>query len=107
MTDAKRERAPDGRPETNPDSGKRPDEVAGGANEPQHLVGDYGEHRPLDRPREGLPTNADPHPANEEHYDREQRPGGANPPRNTIGPNDAVHDGKSRKRPPPRPGAPG
>lgn len=65
--------------------------------------------------RDGLPTGsgtgphdvADPHPANEEHYDREQNPGGADPPNKDLGPNDAIHDGKPQKRPPPRPGAPG
>ena len=81
--------------------------AAGGANQPQHLVGDYGEDRPLKRPREGLPTSADPHPSDEEHYDIQIRPGGANPPARDIGPNDAVHDGKPRRRPPARPGAPG
>lgn len=86
---------------------KRPDEVAGGANQPQHLVGDYGESSPIDRPREGLPTRSDPHPSNEEQYDKQARPGGARPAKKDIGPNDAVHDGKPQKRPPPRPGAPG
>ena len=66
--------------------------------------------------RDGLPTGsgtgqndvADPHPANEEHYDRQVRPGGANPPSaHAIGPNNAVHDGKPKRRPPPRKGAPG
>lgn len=37
---------------------------------------------------------ADPHPAAEEHYDRERRPGGANPPRKDIGPNPDRHDGR-------------
>jgi hypothetical protein len=95
---------------------KRPDEVAGGANQPQHLVGDYGEARPLPKSRDGLPTGddtaandvADPHPSNEEHYDKQVRPGGANPPSaHDIGPNDAIHDGKPKRRPPPRPGSPG
>ena len=98
----------------NDESKRRPDEL-GGANTPQHLVGDYGEDRQEQR-RGGLPTGsgtsaendvADPHPSNEEHYDKKARPGGANPPDRTIEPNDAVHDGKGGKRPPPRPGAPG
>jgi hypothetical protein len=42
---------------------------------------------------------ADPHPANEEPESEAPHPGGANPPKNDIGPNDAVHDGT----PPPRP----
>lgn len=50
---------------------------------------------------------ADPHPSNEEHYDRQKIPGGAHPPKDDLGPNDAIHDGKPQKRPPPRPGAPG
>lgn len=64
--------------------------------------------------RTGLPTGsgtgpndvADPHPSNEEHYDREKRPGGAHPPAKDLGTNDAIHDGKAKRRPPPRPGAP-
>lgn len=50
---------------------------------------------------------ADPHPSNEEHYDRQEHPGGARPPTKDLGPNDAIHDGEPAKRPPPRPGAPG
>ena len=60
--------------------------------------------------RDGLPTGpgtappkrdvADPHPANEDHYDRQEKPGGANPPRDDIGPNSGKHDGKAK--PPPR-----
>jgi len=59
--------------------------------------------------RDGLPTGentapphrdvADPHPATEEHYDRQQRPGGANPPRDDIGPNSGRHDGGPRPKP--------
>lgn len=41
----------------------------------------------------------DPHPSNEEHYDRQERPGGARPPRDGIGTNPAVHDGKAPPRP--------
>lgn len=63
---------------------------------------------PHDPPRDGLPTGdgtsatndvSDPHPANEEHYDRQQRPGGARPPKGDFGPNDAIHDGRPRPRP--------
>lgn len=86
---------------------KRPNEVAGGANQPQHLVGDYGGTPPTERSPEGLPVDPDPHPSNEEHYDRQERPGGAHPPEKDIGPNDAVHDGKPQKRPPPRAGSSG
>jgi len=43
-------------------------------------------------------TEHDPHPSNEEHYDRQERPGGARPPRDDIGPNDAVHDGRPQPR---------
>jgi hypothetical protein len=94
---------------------RRPDEVAGGANQPQHLVGDYGEKPASSNPVPPATGHdpstiggvTDPHPSNEEHYDLQERPGGANPPRDSIGPNDAVHDGKPQKRPPPRPGAPG
>jgi hypothetical protein len=43
-------------------------------------------------------TEHDPHPSNEERYDRQERPGGARPPRDDIGPNDAVHDGHPQER---------
>ncbi|WIJ24721.1 hypothetical protein [Devosia sp. RR2S18] len=36
---------------------------------------------------------ADPHPSNEEHYDRQRRPGGDDAPRNDLGPNDGIHNG--------------
>jgi hypothetical protein len=36
----------------------------------------------------------DPHPSNEEHYNRERRPGGANPPKKDLGPNPHIHTGK-------------
>lgn len=42
---------------------------------------------------------SDPHPDNEEHYRQQRRPGGSNPPRKDIGPNDAVHDGKAPPKP--------
>jgi hypothetical protein len=57
--------------------------------------------------RDGLPTGggtspdrdvSDPHPANEEKYDRQKRPGGARPPKKDLGPKDAIHNGKA---PPP------
>ena len=44
-------------------------------------------------------TEHDPHPSNEEHYDRQTRPGGAKSPRDDIGTNPAVHDGHPQKRP--------
>lgn len=52
--------------------------------------------------RDGLPTGdgtsvasdvSDPHPANEERYDRQKHPGGAHPPKRDLGPNDATHSG--------------
>lgn len=51
-------------------------------------------------PTPNRPT--DPHPANEEHYDRQERPGGSHPPHGgyDIGPNDREHDGKSPPKPP-------
>jgi hypothetical protein len=42
-------------------------------------------------------TEHDPHPSNEEHYDRQERPGGAKPPKHEIYPNDAIHDGQQRQ----------
>lgn len=42
---------------------------------------------------------ADPHPANEEHGDRQRHPGGAHPPKNDLGPNPAIHDGEPRRPP--------
>ena len=42
---------------------------------------------------------ADPHPANEEDYDKIPHPGGANPPRGDIGPNSYAHNGKAPPRP--------
>lgn len=44
-------------------------------------------------------TENDPHPSNEEPYDRQERPGGTRPPRDDIGTNPAVHDGHKQKRP--------
>lgn len=41
----------------------------------------------------------DPHKATEEHYDQQRRPGGANPPKNDIGPNSGTHDGKAPPKP--------
>jgi hypothetical protein len=52
--------------------------------------------------RTTLPTRTRP----TEHYGHQKNPGGAYPPKNDIGPNDAIHGGKPKKRPPPRPGAP-
>lgn len=49
---------------------------------------------------------ADPHPSNQERYDRHNNLGGAHPLRNDLGPNDAINDGKPKKRPRRR-GAPG
>lgn len=58
--------------------------------------------------RDGLPTGsntsgardvADPHPANVEHYDRQEHPGGSHPPQNDLGPNDAIDDGRPAPRP--------
>jgi hypothetical protein len=66
--------------------------------------------------RHGLPTGRetgandvfDPHPSNEEQYDKQRNPGGARPPSaHDIGPNNAIHDGKPKRRPPPRKGASG
>ncbi|SMQ66210.1 hypothetical protein SAMN06295905_1423 [Devosia lucknowensis] len=44
-------------------------------------------------------TEHDPHPSSEEHYERQERPGGARPPRDRVGTNPAVHDGAPQKRP--------
>lgn len=57
--------------------------------------------------RDGLPTGegtgnpdvADPHPSNEERYDRKPHPGGTRPPKGPdIGPNSYAHDGKLKPR---------
>lgn len=42
---------------------------------------------------------ADPHPANEEPNSEVPHPGGANPPKNDIEPNDAIHTGTAPPRP--------
>ncbi len=50
--------------------------------------------------RPGPGIDHDPHPANEENYDRIPNPGGT--PRRSdkdIGTNNAVHDGRPKKRP--------
>lgn len=44
-------------------------------------------------------TEHDPHPSNEEHSDRQKRPGGAHPPHDDIGTNPDVHDGHPQPRP--------
>ena len=58
--------------------------------------------------RDGLPIGegtskpndvADPHPADEEHYDQIPHPGGASSKGKDIGPNPSVHDGKPKPRP--------
>jgi len=63
---------------------------------------------PQDSTRDGLPTGegtsatndvSDPHPANEERYDRQKRPGGTHPPERDFGPNHAFHDGSPKQRP--------
>jgi hypothetical protein len=41
----------------------------------------------------------DPHPSNEEHYDRIKHPGGASPPKNDLGPNPHIHSGGIPRRP--------
>lgn len=83
--------------------------IYGGANPPQHLVGDYGEPPPAAARRtQAVPSGsgtalapdrdvADPHPSNEEFYDRERHPGGANPPRSPA-PNDRIHPGTASPR---------
>lgn len=53
---------------------------------------------------EGTAANdvADPHPSDEEHYDRNARPGGAEPPtgpRPDIGPNPHAHNGTAPPKP--------
>jgi hypothetical protein len=62
----------------------------------------------MTKSRDGLPTGpgtashndvADPHPANEEGYDRKPRPGGAAPPRDDIGPNSGRRDGTAPPKP--------
>jgi hypothetical protein len=42
---------------------------------------------------------ADPHPSDEEHYDRIEWPGGARPLGKDIGPNPAVHTGRPEPKP--------
>lgn len=41
----------------------------------------------------------DPHPSDEEHYDRRPHPGGARPPKDDIGPNSGIHDGTPEPKP--------
>jgi hypothetical protein len=57
--------------------------------------------------RDGLPTGAgtspdrdvsDPHPANEEKYDRQKSPGGMRSAKKGLGPNDAIHTGRPRPK---------
>jgi hypothetical protein len=42
---------------------------------------------------------ADPHPSNEEPESEVPHPGGTRPPKDDIGPNDAINDGTSPPRP--------
>ena len=77
-------------------------------NPPQHLFDEsYASHGPpTDKVRQtGVNTApgeldvADPHPSDEGHpYDAE-RPGGTNPAKNDLGPNDAIHNGTPAVRP--------
>ena len=59
------------------------------------------------KPQDGLPTGRDtslsndvfdPHPSNEEQYDRQKHPGGTHPPKKDLGPNDAIHNGRAKRR---------
>lgn len=48
----------------------------------------------------GRPAEHDPHPSDEEHYGREQHPGGAAPPKGgDRGVADAAHAGKAPPKP--------
>ena len=68
-------------------------------NTPQHSVGAYGEGKSEKRAADGLPTNDDPHPAEEEKPYSARRPGGADTKRDTSRVNNAVHDGSAPPRP--------
>lgn len=81
-------------------------------NTPQHLVGDEGMRpNPIPGKRAGTAPRggpqrgpqgldaADPHPPEEGNPYEARHPGGTNPPKNDLGPNPAVHDGKAPRRP--------
>ena len=74
----------------------------GPTNPPQHSADEAAGRPPLPAskhrqtgpgtvPGRG-PDVADPHPENEEHYQRERRPGGANPPEKDLGTSVHRHD---------------
>jgi len=42
---------------------------------------------------------SDPHSSTEEHYDQQRRPGGTNPPKDTVEPNDWTNDGEQLPKP--------
>ncbi len=86
----------------------------GPTNPPQHSAGEAAGRPPppASKHRQTGPGTArelasgyhpeveDPHPQNEEHYDRERRPGGANPPEKDLSTSVHRHDGTAP--PPPR-----
>mgnify|MGYP004514704739 CR=1 FL=1 len=59
--------------------------------------------------RDGLPSGegtappnidvADPHPADEDHYDRQKHPGGDHAPHHDIGQNSYINDGTAPPKP--------
>ena len=77
-------------------------------NPPQHFIAEHGGSRrpPADMVRQTgentAPTPldvADPHPSDEGHPYDTKTPGGTNPPKKDLGPNSAIHNGSSGRRP--------
>ena len=59
-----------------------------------------GDGKPTGKGTAGKNDVYDPHPSNEEHYDRSPRPGGdGRIEERDIGPNNAVHDGHPKPKP--------
>ena len=87
---------------------KHQNQPGGPTNLPQHGTGEAGGRPPPRRSMHrqtgpgtgGKDDVADPHPPNEEHYGRERRPGGANPPEKDRSTSVGLHSGEAP--PPPR-----
>ena len=85
---------------------KHQNRPGGPANLPEHSADGAGGAPPA-QPNKHAQTSrgtggkavADPHPSNEEHYDRIRHPGGAHPPKKDLSTAVSRHDGE----PPPRP----
>jgi len=78
--------------------------------DPDAMLGEQQPDMPkIAAAQDGLPSGpgtapktldvADPHPSNEDHFDRQRHPGGDHAPHDDIGPNSYEHDGTAPPKP--------